>query len=103
MTPSWRSDPRPDLVADHALWQRLLQSVDDAELGWLLHGARAAGATIVLCEDGVPRLKPLIDSTLGFASAEAWRELRDHYLRPYSAEIARALSVLTQDGGKASA
>lgn len=103
VTPNWRLDPRPDILADHAWWQTVLARTGDEEIGWLLHGARAAGTTIVLCEDGVPRLKPLIDPALGFSSAEAWREFRDRYLRPYSAEIAQALSVVARDGGKASA
>lgn len=103
MTLKWHADPRPDIVANHALWQTLLTRVTEEETGWLLHGAHATGTTIVLCEDGVPRLAPLIGPALGFASAKAWREFRDRYLRPYSAEIAWALSVLTEDGGKASA
>ncbi|WP_029423481.1 hypothetical protein [Alicyclobacillus macrosporangiidus] len=95
----WHADPRPDIIADHALWQTLLSRTDDAETGWLLHGMRAAGTTIVLCEDGVPRLKPLIDPARGFASDEAWQDFKHRYLALDTRRIAQALNVLTEHAG----
>jgi hypothetical protein len=102
MPPDWRGDPRPDIIADHALWQQLLRRIDDPELGWLLNGARCAG-TMIAWADGEPKLRPLIDPARGFASAEAWHDFRDRWLRPRAADIAQALSMLTRLGSQASA
>ncbi|WP_156040132.1 hypothetical protein [Alicyclobacillus macrosporangiidus] len=96
MAPTWRMDPRPDLVMDHALWHLLLSEiVQDEELGWTLNGARCAGCRLVW-HKGRLKLEPILDPKLGFDNESDWLEFRDKWLVPMQARIADALRRLAQ-------
>lgn len=96
MAPTWRMDPRPDLIADHDLWELLLTKVvQDDELGWVLNGARCAGCRLVWDKDRL-KLEPILNPKLGFDNESDWLELRDKWLAPMQTRIADALRRLAQ-------
>jgi hypothetical protein len=87
------ADPRPDLVADSPLWQRLLglaydrDGADPRGLFGSLHGLRCLGAGLV-AEEGRARLVP------GELSAEEYAAEREEWLVPHAAALTALLRAL---------
>lgn len=93
------ADPRPDLVADHALWARLLAAsylLDGAAhncrdgLHAALHGLRSCGAALETMPDGRIRL------VAGEIPPEDWLGWRSRWLHPRSAELIVLLKDLAE-------
>ena len=76
-------DPRPDLEADHHLWQQLLNETEKEtdNLHWNLHGFRCEGCKL---HETKGKIKLAPGSKL---SKSKYKELRREYLIPHSKTI----------------
>jgi hypothetical protein len=88
------SDPRPDLVSDHSLWDELLagaarlDSDDPNGVFGALHGIRCCGARLV------PRNTAGWKLERGEMSPTEWRENREKWLMPHRMKITHMLDRL---------
>ncbi|MDX5091624.1 hypothetical protein SD939_10440 [Lactobacillus crispatus] len=101
--PALWEDPRPDLQDDHRLWQRFLKLAsnlpDEKEafkLVGILNGIRAGGTQLVKGNNGFV-VRPILDSTTGWASQEEYEYMRDKYMKPHIDSIKVLLQVLKQE------
>ena len=91
-------DPRPDLEADSAQWDRLLRCAVTEDAGdpygplGALRGVRSCGARIEMAA-GRFRLVP------GPGYAGNWEDDRDRWLVPHRADVARWLREVADCGG----
>ena len=91
------NDPRPDLLDDHPIWERLLgyvQKYEPPSLHGVLHGVRCGGAMITIGPDGA-RLLPRIDPEGKLAmwkNQEEWDADRLRYLMPVKDDLIRVLA-----------
>ena len=83
----WAADPRPDITADSAWWERLLgmaydQDGDDPDgLFGALHGLRCGGAKLLPVPPDKTRL------SRGEWDADEYAQLRDHWLLARGARL----------------
>lgn len=75
-------DPRPDLVADHRHWARVLYNTwyIEQDVYFLLHGLRSGGAELILSQKGY-RLMP------GEWSIEEWEGDIKNQLNPFKDKL----------------
>lgn len=93
-------DPRPDLVEDHLLWERVLAVAHEqnTDLWGVLHGLRCCGAKLGRT-GGRLMLRPRVDPTGSQAlwpDEQAWARDRQTWLLPRAAAVQAVLEAVDQ-------
>lgn len=91
-------DPRPDLVEDHAAWEKLLNlaygvhgAMNPDSLFWLLDGLRCMGCGLARDARGW-RLTP--------GECQEYDRFKREYLAPRKQQVVEILEMLNQTGGE---
>lgn len=88
--PPVTADPRPDLAADHTLWELLLSMAwgsSNKALFWSLNGLRCLGAHLV-------RLDGMMCLVCGEMAPEEYAADRERYLVPHTNDLVGLLAEL---------